>query len=235
MATNELLNRLAGLSATLVDTYDVTGVLVRLVADGRDAVGATSAGLLVLNRHEQLETLTATSHRAADLEAYQAASGEGPCSACMDQQSPVALDVDEASRRWPEFGALMQSAGYDHILATPLRWHGTSLGGLNLFFADAGRLDDDQVAFGQVYADALTLTLVHARPLPVDALRERLEQALQGRVVIEQAKGVLAQTEDLTMEDAFDRLLTLAEERSQSLTQVAQALVDGASQPSGTP
>jgi hypothetical protein len=128
----------------------------------------------------------------------------------------------------------MRAAGYRRILATPLRWHGASLGGLNLFWTEPAVPDSDQMALAQAFADGLTLTLVNAHPVPVEYLRERVDEALRGRVVIERAKGVLAHNEELTMEEAFERLLRLSEEQSRSLTEVAESVVAAAIRASGS-
>jgi hypothetical protein len=146
----------------------------------------------------------------------------------MVEQVAIALRLDGVRERWPDAARLMESAGYGWVLATPLRWRGTSLGGLNLFYA---RAPDDVAATtrdAQVFSDILTLFIVNANPVSPAVLRLRLEEALAGRAVIEQAKGVLSQQEGLDMGQAYRRLLELQEQSGRSLTDVALSLIEGA-------
>lgn len=199
-----------------------------MVAESADVTGATSAGLLVASAHEHLELLTATSHRAADLEAWQAATGIGPCATCVSERRAVPASADEAIERWPDFGMQMAAAGYQHVLALPLVWQGHALGGLNLFWTEPPTHDAERDVLGRILADALALALVAVHPTPDHETRERLETALAGRVVIEQAKGVLAHREGLTMGQAFARLLELADERGEPLGEACRYVVEDA-------
>lgn len=228
MTRADALHRLADISSLLVRESDLAGVLARVVAEAAEATGATSAGLLVVNAQDHLELLSATSHRAADLEAWQAATGIGPCASCLSERRQVTAGADEALDRWPDFGERMAAAGYRHVLALPLLWQGHPLGGLNLFWAEPPAPDGEADVLGQLLADTLATAIVAVHPTPDHETRQRLEAALAGRVVIEQAKGVLAHTEELSMEEAFARLLALADERREPLGEVSRHVVESA-------
>jgi hypothetical protein len=216
---------LAESSAALVQDYDLAGAMVQVVVEATEALRADAGGLLVANADDGLELLSATSHEAAELETYQAFSGEGPCTECMRTQSAIGLGLEAVESRWPDVARLMESAGYRWVLATPLRWRGTALGGLNLFFARAPDDETDRTREAQVFSDILTLFIVNAQPISPVMLRLRVELALTGRAVIEQAKGVLAEQEGLDMAAAYRRLLELQAQNGDSLSDVARSLI----------
>lgn len=219
------MDALAGSSAALVQDYDLAGAMVRVLVEATETLRAEAGGLLVRNADGDLELLSATSHGAAELEAYQALSGKGPCVECMVEQVAIGLDLEGVRGRWPEAARLMESAGYRWVMATPLRWRGTALGGLNLFYARAPDDVPTTTRDAQVFSDILTLFIVNAEPVSPAVLLQRLETALSGRAVIEQAKGVLAQQEGLEMGQAYRRLLELQERTGESLTDVARSLL----------
>lgn len=219
---------LAEVSARLVQDYDLPGVLVRVIAEAVEATQARAGGLIVLNGQGELELLSATTHRAADLEAYQAASAEGPCRACMDVQGSISVTLDDARERWSGYADAMATSGFGHALATPLRWRGTALGGLNLFWDQPRTMSPDTVMVAQAFSDAMTLAIMNARGVGPDLAQEHIQEALAARIVIERAKGVLAQQLGLSMEQAFARLLSIADERDMALTSVAEQVIERA-------
>lgn len=119
----------------------------------------------------------------------------------------------------------MERSGYRHVIASPLLWRGAALGGLNLFFGDDPADGDGTRTGARLYSDLLTLFIVNAGPLDPAAARERLDEALEVRAVVEQAKGVLAEREGLDMPHAYDRLLDLEREEGRPLTDVARRLI----------
>ena len=118
----------------------------------------------------------------------------------------------------------MRAAGFDSVHALPLRLRGNTIGALNLFRAGTGRLSEADVTAGQALADIATITILqHHASLEAQVLNEQLTQALQSRIVIEQAKGVLAEAAHLDMGEAFERLRHHARSHNLRLTDVAQA------------
>lgn len=230
MTRSDFIANLAGSSAALVQDYDLTGMLVRTIAEATEALDADAGGLLVTNRSGELELLSATSHAAVALETYQAFSGEGPCQECVDRQAGVGYTRAEVAERWPTVADLMATAGYEYVHSTPLRWRGDVLGGLNLFWAGPVRDLAVVVTEAQVYSDLLTLFIVNSDPVSPAQARERVELALEARTVIEQAKGVLAEQEDLEMAAAYLRLRQLESGSGRSLTEVARSVVAAAQQ-----
>lgn len=228
MTRTQTLDNLAGASAALVQEYDLTGMLVRTIFDAAESVDAAAGGLLVTNSAGDLELLAATSHAATSLETYQALSGEGPCEECVRQKASIALDIGEVGRRWPDIAGLMERSGYAFVLATPLLWRGTALGGLNLFWTGPPADPQESRVEAQLYSDLLTLFIVNAGPGEPGAARKRIDEALDARAVVEQAKGALAEQEGLDMQQAYERLLTLERDTGRSLSEVARDVVAAA-------
>src|SRR5215207_4545937 len=225
MKHSEFLATFADSSAALLQDYDLTGMLVQTIAEATAAVGADSGGLLVTNADGDLELLSATSHAAVALETYQAFSGEGPCQQCVADLAVVVATRTEVRTRWPTVAHLMDAAAYDQVVAIPLLWRGTALEGLNLFWID--RVDDlERVRVeAQAFANVLTLFIVNADPISPVAARERIQAALEERAIIEQAKGVLSEQENLSMEAAYVRLREIGQDSNRPLSEVANSVI----------
>lgn len=229
MDNSAALTGLAHLSGLLVRDHDPMTVVLAGLAEACAIVSADAAGVVVTSPSGELEVLGSTSHRAADLEAYQAGSERGPCVDSVQQGEPVAVSSPaQAEDRWPGFGVRMRDAGYERAHAVPMTWHGEGIGGLNLFWRRPGSLDVVDQEVLQMYADILTVAVVHVRPVPVADALEQLRDALASRAVLEQAKGVLAHQHDLDMGEAYDALVDLAGRRGLTLGDAARTVVDGA-------
>jgi GAF domain-containing protein len=220
---------LAQTTAALLRDHDVTDLLYGIVRDGARFTGADAAGLLVHVPGGALELLSATSHAAVELELYQAQAGEGPCVDVVRSGERVdAVGADEILRRWPTVGPAIVRAGFAAVHAYPLQWRGGVLGGLNLFRRDERADDAQQAATARSFADMATLVLVQPERLEQDDVAARLTGALQGRVVIEQAKGVLAHQLGVDMETAYTQLVDRAAQDGRPLTATATAVVHAA-------
>lgn len=222
------LTGLARLSGLLVREKDPIGVVTAGLLEACHSVAADAGGVLVRSTNDHLDVLASTSHRAADLEAYQAAAESGPCVQAMRDGRAVSVDTsEEANLRWPGFGDRMQDAGYERVYAVPMLWQGVGVGGLNLFWKEPGPESVDGVLL-QTFADILTLAAVHVGPVSLDEAIGRLREALEARGGIEQAKGVLAWQRGIDMVEAYAALGTIAEERDLTLGEAADAVIDGA-------
>ena len=212
-------------TAALVQPRDVVGSTIGLLLAAVDAAGATAAGLIIRRLgQDRLQLLAATSHRAEELEVYQAQHDQGPCFDAVETGEIVrAASAAEIADRWPEAAAAFGRAGYRSVQAIPLHWHDDVIGALNLFWThDEAAVD---WPFGTVFANLATLTVVHSDPVTAGQVLDRTRSALNERTVVERAKGVLAQENDLTMDGAYTQLLELAARNGQLITAAAAVIV----------
>lgn len=223
-ATAALADALGGLVA---EKIDVTDMLAGLVADCAAVTGADAVALLVQDVDEELALLTASSHRAAEIEMLQIQGSRGPCLDCIDSGASVhAAGLGELSERWGRVGQGIFEAGFAALEAYPMRWHGVTFGGLNVFHADPAAAAHPEV--GQAFADVATLVILQSLAVSREQLLTRLHEAVGAREVVEQAKGVLAYTHDLDLGSAYDELVRLSRLDGRSLTEVARTVLDDA-------
>jgi hypothetical protein len=220
------LQALAKVASALVrDDLDVVTVLADLMADTREALVASAVGLLITGDLVEPEVLSATTHSITELELYQLQSGGGPClDAVRTMAVARAVGASEIEARWGEVGRAITAAGYTAVSAYPLRWRKTCLGALNVFWTDLPQGRDLDV-LGQSLADIATIVMLHPEHLSADDITRRTRAALEGRTVIEQAKGVLAYLDNVPVDMAYARLRARAQSEGRSLTDMATLVV----------
>lgn len=217
----------AAANAAMVRGDDGASTIHVLLADCMALLGADAAGVLVRAGEQGLEMLAASSHEAAELELYQSQVRAGPCVDAISSGETVAASGDaDLVERWPEFGRAMAGAGLSSVHAAPMRWHRHVLGGVNLFWRQTRDLTEEEHELAGAFADICTLALMQKGADDGAGIAEQMRIALRGRVVIERAKGVLAQTDGLQMGQAFAHLVELSRERSEPLATVAQRVLD---------
>lgn len=225
----ELAEAFVDLADTLVSDYDVTDLLYRLVEHCVRLLDVDEAGLLLSDQRGSLNVMASSDERTRLLELLQLQADEGPCLECFRSGEPVSVsDLRAASGRWPQFAPAALAAGYLAVHALPLRLREQVIGALNLFSADTGELADEGIYVGRALADVATIGLLQERSIHRgETVIEQLEAALHSRVIIEQAKGVLAERGALDMDEAFRRLRSHARASNTRLADVARELVDG--------
>ncbi|MFF2243865.1 GAF and ANTAR domain-containing protein [Arthrobacter sp. NPDC058130] len=216
------------LTGTLVADYDVLDLLHALVEASVDLLDATAAGLLIADPHGDLQVLASTSEESQLVEILQLQAGEGPCVECYQTGTPVVLeDIASLEGQWPDFQAAALSQGFRSVQAVPMRVHGKTIGAMGLFGRNPGALTREDSAIGQALADVATISILQERTIRESALvNEQLQQALNTRVLIEQAKGVIAYRSRVDMEDAFRRLRSFARSNNQSLRETASQVIN---------
>ncbi|GEK23450.1 ANTAR domain-containing protein [Cellulomonas xylanilytica] len=226
MTDHQPVEALGHLLAALVREHETGDVLAEIVHECASLLPADAAALLVDNGGHGLEPLSATSHRASELEVYQAQQDTGPCvDAVRTGETVVAVGAAEIIARWPDVGRAIVDAGFASVHAFPMSWHGHTLGGLNVFSEQAVLLAESSLLLGQNLADVATLTLAQPQLLREDELAGRIRSALEGRVAIEQAKGVIAEREGVDMATAYDRLLQRVLDTGSTLGATARRVV----------
>jgi GAF domain-containing protein len=216
------------LADTLIDDYDVIDVLDRLVAYSVTLLAAEAAGIMLTDTRGRLRVVASSSEESDWIELLQVQADEGPCVDCVRTGEPVTVtDLNDAADRWPRLAsALAGRGGYRSIHALPLRLRGQAIGGMNLFHTRPGPLPEADLRLGQALADIATIGILQERSIRrSEVVTEQLQTALNSRIVIEQAKGVLAQTGGLSMVVAFDRLRGHARRHNLLLGDVARRVV----------
>ncbi len=225
MDPSQAAHALARASATLTDGHDVAGTLVALLRGCRDALGADAAGILI-HVGDQLELLSASSHEASELETHQTQLDEGPCvDAYTNNAATRASGASELIATWPTFGSTMIEAGFGAAHGTPLRWHHGTVGAMGLFRRTDQPFTTEDDIFAQAFADIAAMLIIHSDELATEQLHGRLQQALSTRVVIEQAKGVLAEQRGLDMAQAYESLVQDSIDRRTPLADWAATVV----------
>lgn len=225
---DEVVEAFLSTAGSLVAGHDVTDLLNRLTGDCARLLDVTAAGLLLADRRGALHVVAASSHVAADLEAFQSQRAQGPCHDCYQDGRPVLVsDVAAAADRWPGFVPVALEHGVRSVHAVPLRLREHVLGALGLFGSAPGELNERDLRLAQALADVATISMIQDRVADDrDAVNEQLQIALDTRVLLEQAKGVLAHSGGLAMPDAYAALVRYARDHNLRLGHVARALVE---------
>ncbi|MQA15162.1 MAG: ANTAR domain-containing protein [Pseudonocardiaceae bacterium] len=224
-----LIEAFVGLADTLVDDYDIIDLLDRLASYSVTLLAADAAGILLADQQGTLRVLASSNEESEMVELLQLQAEQGPCLDCVHTAAPVSVpDLTDAAGRWPDFVAALDAGAYRSVHALPLRLRGQAVGALNLFGRQPGALADADLALGQALADVATIGILQERAIRrSEVLSEQLQTALNSRVIIEQAKGVLAERGELSMDAAFGRLRNHARNRNQRLSQLARLIVEG--------
>lgn len=227
----ELVETFVDLADTLVVDYDIVDMLYRLVIRCARTFDAADAGILLPDSNGQLEVVASTSERSRLIGLLQLDAGEGPCVDAYLTGSLITVDDIAATyARWPTFAVAAAELDYQSMHAIPLRLRNETIGSLNLFSDRPGPLNRTDAIAAQALADIATIGILHERALrEADLAREQLQHALDSRVVIEQAKGILSQTERVDMDEAFQRLRRRARSTGRLLSVVAREVVEEAS------
>src|SRR3954464_1625910 len=217
------------LADTLVEEFDVVDFLQTLTERCVELVDTDAAGLMLDDQRGHLQVVAYTDESARLLELFELQKAEGPCLDCFASGQVIAnVDLADSRSRWPVFTEAALEVGFTYSHALPLRLRRQVLGALNLFTVERRGLTDDHLAVAQGMADIATIGLLHERAVRDQVvLAEQLQTALNSRVLLEQAKGVLSARTGLDVSGAFQLLRTYARRTGQSLTTVAEAVLAG--------
>jgi transcriptional regulator with GAF, ATPase, and Fis domain len=225
------------LADTLVDDYDVVDLLDVLVASCVDLFGITEAGLLLDDQKGNLAVVASSSEETRLLEVFQLQNHEGAALDCVaNGQAVTSADLGGETTRWPRFAPAAAVAGFRSVVALPLRLRDQTIGALNLFSQQTALMSTSDQRLAQALADVATIGILQWRAGRRQAIvAEQLQHALNSRVIIEQAKGVLAERNGAGMDAAFNALRNHARSHNLKLTDVATAVVRGDIDPSVPP
>ncbi|MEH1167733.1 GAF and ANTAR domain-containing protein [Micromonospora sp. CPCC 205539] len=231
MAEIQLSDVFVELADTLVADFDMLEFLHVLTERCVEVLGVSAAGLLLTDQQGALQVVAASSERTRLLELFQLQTDQGPCLDCFRTGRAVSVADLTTVGRWPRFAAAAAEVGFAAVHALPMRLRSEVIGALNLFDIQPGALDEGKLRTGQGLADVATIGLLQQRAIQRgDTLTEQLQTALTSRVLIEQAKGVLAERLNVDVGVAFTMLREGARRHNRRLSDVARAIVDGSEQ-----
>jgi hypothetical protein len=216
------------LTDTLVTDFDIIDYLQRLAVRCAELLGVSACGVMLADHLGALNLVAASSEEARLVELAQLQAARGPCVDAHRTGTPIQQsDLSSPGQSWPAFASAARAAGFAAVHALPMRLRDETLGAVNLLSDVAGPLDDDTVALGQALADAATIGILHQRALARHELvAEQLQAALNSRIVIEQAKGFLAERLEVSVDVAFGLLRGYARDHNRKLTAVAADVVE---------
>ena len=216
------------LADTLVDDYDIIDFLGTLAQRVVELLDLSACGVLLADHHGDLNLLAASSEETRLLELFQLQNSQGPCLECYRSGNSVQSDDLTAARsRWPLFAPAAVASGYRSVQALPMRLRNEVIGTMNLFSSAPGPFTSEKLELGQALADTATIGILHERTVRRhEEVTDQLEAALNSRILIEQAKGVLAQRLNITIDQAFRALRGHARNTNTKITALAGAIVE---------
>lgn len=223
----DIVGAFVALATSLADGADLVETLTGLTVDCVRLLDVRAAGLLLADTRGVLHLVAASSEEATTLELFQLQRAEGPCLDCVRSGERVsAPDLSDEADRWPQFVRAAKEGGFASVHAVPLRLRDHVLGALNLFGAEPGNLGRDDLELAQALAHVASVALVQDKAAgDKDLIVTQLNAALASRVVLEQAKGVLAERGGLEMDAAFAAMRLFARDNNQRISDVAAAVV----------
>lgn len=223
-----VINALVEFADNLVENFDVIDVLTALSERCTEVLDVDAAGVMLKSVTGEPQIVAASSNEMRVLEVFQLQANEGPCVDCMrDSTAIVNQELDQSYVRWPLVTPKAIALGFHSVHCLPMRLRGESIGALNLFRSASGHLSTEDVAVAQGLADVATIAILqHRIALDAQRLAEQLGHALNSRVIIEQAKGKVAQANGCSMDQAFEQLRSHARNNNLKLTDVALAIVE---------
>ena len=217
------------LADTLVGDFDVAELMLQLADACIELLEVDAAGLMLIDATGGLRLVASAPDMMHDLEVFELQSDEGPClDTIRTGKAVINVDVHQARERWPRFTTEALAAGIRSTHALPLRLRGELIGAVNLFSKAEQNLSHGDVALGQALADVATISLLQQRTgRDHSILAEQLQVALNTRILIEQAKGILAEHTGLHPAETSKYIRTYARKHSQPLQSVAWQVIKG--------
>ena len=223
----EVIRAFVDLSGELVAGYDMVDLLSALSESCTRLLDVAATGVLLADARGTLGLVAASSERTRHLEVFQLQREQGPCLDCHRTGRPVLVpDLRAEAERWPDFARAAELVGYASVHAVPMRLHDRVLGAVGLFGESEGALAEDDLALGQALAHVATVAIVNEKAATdASTVNAQLQAALDSRVVLEQAKGVVSHVGDLEIDRAFTVLRRYARDHGLGLSDVARSVV----------
>jgi GAF domain-containing protein len=230
MLDQRITQTLVELADTLVLGFDGIEFLHTLTERCVQLLDVDAAGILLIDQRGTLNLVAASTEQTRLLELFQLQNQEGPCLDCYHSGQGVACaDLTAAPQRWPQFATAAREQGFAAVQAVPMRLREQTLGALNLFRSSPDAIPTDATAIAQSFANVATISLLQVRALRhSEMVTEQLQSALNSRLLIEQAKGILAERRHISLTQAFILMRAYARNHNRLLSQVARAIINQA-------
>src|SRR5664280_2827390 len=221
------LQTLSRFAVVLPVRYDLEAALSELTESVTAVLGLSGSGVTMADQAGRMRFVTAVSQASGELERNQEEQQAGPCRDAYDTGEVVRVtDVRAESTRWPEFSATAVRLAVAGVAGVPMRLDDQIIGALNLYSGEPRQWSDEDVAVAGVLADVATSYVVNASKLrQQEQLSEQLQEALESRIIIEQAKGITAYKNAVTIDKAYQLMRRHARNNNASLRLVAEAIV----------
>jgi GAF domain-containing protein len=227
------------LADTLVHSYDVADFMYYLTEQCKELLDVDQCGLVLADPSGALQVMAATDESTRTVEILEVQNKEGPCRDAFQGSEVVTVDdlaEPEARHRWPEFVPLADRAGFRSVTALPMRLRDETIGALNLFRYTTGAMAPDDVAVAQALTDVATIGLLQRRAIDdAEVVSSQLQVALDSRVVIEQAKGIVSRARNVEVGVAFELLRRFSRDNGVRLTHTCREVVAGSLDPDDLP
>jgi GAF domain-containing protein len=224
-----IISSLITMADNLVDDFDVVELLTGLTDRCVSVLEVSAAGVMLASPSNDLRLVASSSEAMQVVELFELQAREGPCLDAFHTGERVETEIlKSGSGRWPRFSTVAIEAGFRSVFALPLRLRERTVGALNLFSAEVAPMDERDVMVAQGLADLATISVLqHGAASEMQRVNEQLNRALESRIVIEQAKGVVAERAGIDVAEAFTRLRSYARTNNLLLADVAAAAIDG--------
>jgi len=223
-----LLEVLSGFARTLTGRFEVSEVLYRLAENVVAILKVAGAGVSVVDDRGRLRPVTTINELTAQLETVEEEGQEGPCVDSFQRGEVIRVPrLDERAHEWPEWSAEAKRHGVKAVLGIPLRVEGVSIGAMNVYATEPREWGDGEVRAAQVLTDIAAGYVANASDLEQSRrTTEQLREALESRIIIEQAKGMLASEYQISVDQAFAVLRTHSRRHGATLRVVADGVVN---------
>lgn len=217
------------LADTLVDSYDVIDFLQMLAERCVELLDVSEAGIMLADDKGGLRHAACSSERMRLVELFELQLEEGPCFDAYTHQTPVLSGGPEDTHaRWPRFAPHAEEAGFASVVALPMRLRSHVIGALNMFSSEAGILAEEDVRVAQAMADVATIGILQERSIQSGRdLSDQLKRALESRVLIEQAKGIVSEHNQIGVDEAFALLRAFTRTNNRLLADTCRQVIDG--------
>jgi GAF domain-containing protein len=228
ISTSRLSDLFVEVADTLVDQFDLVDFLHHVTSNAAEITASSAAGLMLADHDNTLRFMASSSEDARLLELFQLQNAEGPClDAHRTGEEVPDILIATAADRWPIFTSRAAELGFEAAHCFPLRLRDQTIGAMNIFRTEPSPLSDEGRRVARALTDVATIGLIQERAIHrAEQLTEQLQFALNSRIVIEQAKGVVARTLDIGVDTAFEVIRGYARSRRRRLTEVAREVVE---------